>query len=278
MGEAVDTGDVTTAEVSAEARTEVPSDDKPAEMLKEVTGDEIDIGEEDGSRGSLVTREEDLEPPTYAPPRRDASRSQHVFAGATVLSLLFAGWSYSSLQATKAELAAMSDAKAAVERQLGEAKTRMGATDKVIADIRAALAALPAVAALPAAASAAPATPEPAAPAAAVTAPAPEAAAPAAAPAAPEAAAPAAATAPAPEAAAPAAATPAAAPEASVPAPAVSPSETSAAAASDATSTPAADAPAAPAAAEVPASTPASTPAATDKSADASVSQQQSWE
>lgn len=81
------------------------------------------------------------------------------------VSLLAAGMTYSTLEETRARLTSMSDAKAAAEKALGEARGRLAAAEKAVGDVKTALTATPASAAAAgtAAAGAVAAKPTPAA-------------------------------------------------------------------------------------------------------------------
>lgn len=63
-------------------------------------------------------------------------------------------WSYSALEDTRAQLANVSNAKAAVEQALADAKSKLAVAEKTVADVKSAIAAATA----PAAGSKAPAT------------------------------------------------------------------------------------------------------------------------
>ena len=91
-----------------------------------------------------------------------------LLAVVAVVSLLAAGMSYSTLEETRARLTSMSDAKAAAEKALSEARGKLAAAEKAVGDVKAALSSTPASAAAAgtAAAGALAAKPAPAADAA----------------------------------------------------------------------------------------------------------------
>lgn len=78
-----------------------------------------------------------------------------MLAIAAAVSLVVAGWSYSSLEQTRADLNAMTEAKASVDKALADAKSRLTNAEKAVAAVKAALTSVPVVAATGAAATAA---------------------------------------------------------------------------------------------------------------------------
>lgn len=154
-------------------REDEADDDSGKDRVAERTNDDepellsgVRIEDED-TRNTLVASETTEAAPTPVSLRETLWNP--LLAVAAVLAVLAAGWSYTSLQGTRAQLSAMADAKASVERTLADVKTRLSAAEKTVSDIRAALAASAAVAATASesapAAAASEATPEAAAPA-----------------------------------------------------------------------------------------------------------------
>jgi hypothetical protein len=64
-------------------------------------------------------------------------------AVAAGLSALAAVWSYTTLEETRGQLASMTEAKASVDRSLADARGRLSAAEKAVADVKAALTAAP---------------------------------------------------------------------------------------------------------------------------------------
>ncbi|MGQ0673246.1 MAG: hypothetical protein ACT4N2_10270 [Hyphomicrobium sp.] len=144
-----DTAD--TAETSVAADTS----DAPETAGEPETSETLGVTEPSDAPSSLVTldsREIPYERTTSAAPAPTGLLSTPLLAGAAALSVLVAGWSYTSLESTRAELNAMTQAKVTAERALADAQARLTNAEKAVAAVKAALTSVPAVA-LPAAAA-----------------------------------------------------------------------------------------------------------------------------
>lgn len=74
-----------------------------------------------------------------------------LLAIAAAVGLLAAAWNYTALVDTRAQLSAVTEAKATVDRQLADAQSRLSAAETAVANVKAALTAAPASTAAPAA-------------------------------------------------------------------------------------------------------------------------------
>lgn len=108
------------------------------------------------TRTSLVTADatesEDATEPLHAKTTSSApsvwsSLKSPLLALTALVSVLGAAWNYTTLENTRVQLTAVSNAKASVEMSLAEAQGRLAAAEKAVADVKAALTALPAAAA-----------------------------------------------------------------------------------------------------------------------------------
>lgn len=104
------------------------------------TADEavIEANEPAVSSSDLIT--------TFDSPRPRDMLTTPLLAIGFAVALLAAGWSYTSLEATRAELASITQSKASVDRQLGDAQARLSAAEKAVADVKAALNSTPSAA------------------------------------------------------------------------------------------------------------------------------------
>lgn len=73
--------------------------------------------------------------------QRPGMMSSSLLPIATLGALLVAGMSFTSLKTTRSELAALTEAKASVDKSLAETQSKLSVAEKAIADIKAAIAA-----------------------------------------------------------------------------------------------------------------------------------------
>jgi hypothetical protein len=83
------------------------------------------------------------------PPTMPVSMKMPLLAIAAGGSMLAAIWSYTTLDDTRSQLTTMTEAKATVDRSLADARARLLAAEKAVADVKAALTTAPAVVAPP---------------------------------------------------------------------------------------------------------------------------------
>lgn len=135
---------------------DAPRSDAAETVSETATAETLDLSEPSDAPSSLVTLDAQETPyerrTTYSAPAPTGLLNTPLLASAAALATLVAGWSYTSLESTRAELKAMTDAKTAAERALVEAQSRLTNAEKAVAAVKAALTSVPAVA-VPAAAA-----------------------------------------------------------------------------------------------------------------------------
>lgn len=120
-------------ETAETASGETSGDTLTSELSSDDTGTRADVDDPEAATAAAVS--------TYDPPGVMETARSPLLAIAAAVAGVAAVWSYTSLEDTRAQLANVSSAKAALERSLADAQSKLAVAEKTVADVKAAIAA-----------------------------------------------------------------------------------------------------------------------------------------